>query len=60
MTKSIRVKQFNRFDKRGNARIHSFAGATSKQLVNYLEVNFHSTTDTVILLIDTNDVSKDI
>ena len=49
ITKGIIMKQFNQFVKTGNARIHSFPGATSRQLLHYLDVNLDSTTDTAIL-----------
>ena len=58
--KGIRVKQFNQFAKIGNARIHSFPGATSRQLLHYLDVNLESTIDTVILHIGINDRLKNL
>ena len=60
IAKGIRVKQFNQLAKTGNVRIHSFPGATLRQLLHYLDVNPDSTTDTVILHIGTNDLLKDI
>ena len=36
--KGICVKQFNQFVKTGNVKIHSFLGATSRQLLYYLDV----------------------
>ena len=38
----------------------SFPGATSRQLLHYLNVNLDSTTDTVLLHIGINDLLKDI
>ena len=60
IAKGIRVKQFNQFFKTGNSRIHSFPGANSRQLLHYLDVNLDSTTDTVTLHIDINDLLNDI
>ena len=37
--KGMRIKQMNQYFENGNARIHSFPGATSHQLINYLDVN---------------------
>ena len=42
--------------KNGNARIHSFPGATSNQLHHYLEVNLDKYTDTVVIHIGINDI----
>ena len=39
IAKGIRVKQFNQFVKSGNTRIDRFPGATSRQLLHYLNVN---------------------
>ena len=60
IVKGIRVTQFNQFVKTENARIHSFPGATLRQLLHYLDVNLKSTTDNVILHIGINDLSKAI
>ena len=38
IAKGIRIRQLNQFVKSGNARIHSFPGANSKQLLHYLDV----------------------
>ena len=57
---NIRVKQFKQFVKTGNARIHSFPGATSRRLLHYLDVNLDSTTDTVILHTGISDLLNDI
>ena len=42
--KGIQIKQMNQQIKNGNARIHSFPGATSHQLLHYLDVNLHKYT----------------
>ena len=42
--------------KNGNARIHSFPGATSHQLLHYLDVNLDKYTDTVVNHIGINDI----
>ena len=60
MAKGIRIRQLNQFVKSGNARIHSFPGANSKQLLHYLDVNLDNKTDTVILHIGVNDLLQDI
>ena len=54
IAKSIRARQFTHSIKTGNTRIHSFLGATSKQLLDYLDVDFESTADIVILHIVIN------
>ena len=42
--------------KNGNARIHSFPGATSHQLLHYLDVNLDQYTDAVVIHIGINDI----
>ena len=42
--------------KNGNARIHSFPGATSHQLLHYLDVNLDKYTGTVVIHIGINDI----
>ena len=42
--------------KNGNARIHSFPGATSDQLLHYLDVNLDKYTDTIAIHIGINDI----
>ena len=54
--KGIRIKQMNQQIKNGNARIHSFPGATSHQLLHYLDVNLDKYTDTVVIHIGINDI----
>ena len=44
--------------KNGNGRIHSFPGATSHQLLHYLDVNLDKYTDTVVIHIGINDISN--
>ena len=60
IAKGIRIRQLNQFVKSGKARIHSFPGANSKQLLHYLDVNLDNKTDTVILHIGVNDLLQDI
>ena len=54
--KGIRIKQMNQQIKNGNACIHSFPGATSHQLLHYLDVNLDKYTDTVVIHIGINDI----
>ena len=54
--KGIRIKQMNQQIRNGNARIHSFPGATSHQLLHYLDVNLDKYTDTVVIHIGINDI----
>ena len=42
--------------KNGIARIHSFLGATSHQLLYHLNVNLDKYTDTVVIHIGINDI----
>ena len=42
--------------KNGNARIYSFPGATSHQVLHYLDVNLDKYTDTVVIQIGINDI----
>ena len=58
--KGIRVKQMNQQIKNGNARIHSFPGATSHQLLHYLDVNIEQNTDTVVFHIGINDLLNSV
>ena len=44
--------------KNGNGRIHSFPGATSHQLLHYLDVNLDKYTDTVVVHIGINSILK--
>ena len=59
IVKGIKIREVNRFITRGNARIHNFAGATSKQLLHYVDVNLDSDIDTIILHISLNDILQD-
>ena len=54
--KGIRIKQMKQQIKNGNARIHSFPGATSHQLLHYLDENLDKYTDTVVIHIGINDI----
>ena len=54
--KGIRIKQMNKRIRNGNARIHSFPGATSHQLLHYLDVHLDKYTDTVVIHIGINDI----
>ena len=54
--KGIRIKQMNQQIKNANARILSFPGATSHQLLHYLDVNLDKYTDTVVIHIGINDI----
>ena len=56
IAKSIKARQFTHSIKTGNTRIHSFLGATSKQLLHYLDVDFESNADIVILHVVINDL----
>ena len=60
IAKGINVRPINQSIKTGHARIQSFPGATSKQLLHYLDVNLESTTNTVILHIGISDLLQDI
>ena len=60
IAKGIRLREFNQYVKSGKARMHCFPGATSTQLLHYLDVNLDRTTDTVILHIGINDLLQDI
>ena len=54
--KGIRIKQMNQQIKNGNACIHSFPGATSYQLLHYLDASLDKYTDTVVVHIGINDI----
>ena len=60
IAKGIRLREFNQYVKSGKARMHCFPGATSAQLLHYLDVNLDHTTDTVILHIGINDLLQDV
>ena len=55
----IRVKERNRLIRNGNARLFSFPGATSNQLLHYLDTNLDRFTESVILHIGINDILND-
>ena len=54
--KGIQIKQMNQQIKNGNACIHSFPGATSHQLIHYLDGNLDKYTDTVAIHIGIIDI----
>ena len=54
--RGIRIKQMNQQIKNDNARIHSFPGATSHQLLHYLDVDLDKYTDAVVIHIGINDI----
>ena len=54
--KGIRTKQMNQQIKNCNARIHSFPGTTSHQLLHYWNVNLDKYTDAVVIHIGINDI----
>ena len=60
IAKGIRLREFNQYVKSEKARMHCFPGATSAQLLHYLDVNLDHTTDTVILHIGINDLLQDM
>lgn len=60
IAKGIRMREFNANVKSGTARIHCFPGATSTQILHYLDVNLDSSTDTVILHVGINDLLQDM
>ena len=55
----ISMKELNRWVRKGNARLFSFPGATSKLLFHYLDVNKDHINDRVILHIGINDILND-
>ena len=54
--KGMPIKQMNQQIKNGNARIHSFPGATSHPLLHYLDINLDKYTDTVVIHIGIIDI----
>ena len=56
----IKVKELNEQIRHGHARVHSFPGATSKQLLHYLDVNIEHSTDTVLIHIGVNDILQSV
>ena len=55
--KGIKVKELN---EQIHAQVHSFPGATSKQLLHYLDVNIDDSTDTVFIHIGVNDILQSV
>ena len=58
--KGIKVKELNEQILHGHARVHSFPGATSKQLLLYLDVNIEDSTDSVLIHIGVNDILQSV
>ena len=58
--KGIRIKELNHRIINGNARLHSFPEATSKQLLHYLDANLNNSRDTVQIHIGINDILNSI
>ena len=58
--KGIKVKELNEQIRHGHARVHSFPGATSKQLLHYLDVNIDDSTDTVLIHIGVSDILQSV
>ena len=58
--KGIKVKELNEQIRHEHARVHSFPGATSKQLLHYLDVNIEDSTDTVLIHIGVNDILQSV
>ena len=59
IVKEIKIRKFNQFITNRNARTHSFPGATSKQLLYYMDVNLERNIDTIIVHIHVNDTLQD-
>ena len=58
--KGIRIREFNRFIKNGKTKMVSFPGATSNEILHYLDVHLtNSSADTVILHVGVNDLLED-
>ena len=58
--KGIKVKELNEKIRHGHAQVHTFPGATSKQLLHYLDVNIEDSTDTVLIHIGVNDILQSV
>ena len=58
--KGIRIKELNEGVNNGKTRQHSFLGATSKQLLHYVDVSLDNCTDTVLIRFGINDISNSI
>ena len=58
--KGIRIRELNSFIKNGKTKMVSFPGATSKEILHYLDVNLaNSCADAVILHVGVNDLLED-
>ena len=51
-----RALELNQYIDNGNAQLWSFLGATFKQFLHYLDVNLDSSTETVLVYVDVNDI----
>ena len=59
-TRGIRMRDFHKFVRAGKAKFKCFPGATSNQLLHYLNVNLQDkNTESVILHVGVNDVLQD-
>ena len=58
--KGIRIREFNSFINNGKTKMVSFPGATSNEILHYLDVHLtNSSTDAVILHVGVNDLLED-
>ena len=58
--KGIRIRELNSFIKNGKTKMVSFPGATSKEILHYLDVHLaNSSADAVILHVGVNDLLED-
>ena len=58
--KGIRIRELNTFIKNDKTKMVSFPGATSKEILHYLDVHLiNSSADTIILHVGVNGLLKD-
>ena len=58
--KGIRIRELNSFIERGKTKMGSFPGATSKEILHYLDVHqINSSADVVILYVGVNYLLED-
>lgn len=57
---SIRIKELNEWIDNGNAQKYSFPEATSKQLLQYLDIKLNNSMNTVLMNIGINDILNSI
>ena len=58
--KGIRIRELNSFIKNGKTKMVSFPGATSKEILHYLDIHLaNSFADVVILHVGVNDLLED-